>query len=82
MKLATTTGDFGHIYNDNTDRIRALYRAGFRHIDLSMYQDNTADSPFMQDNWRDEVDRIRRAADELGMDFVQSHAPSCNPLEF
>ena len=82
MKLATTTGDFGHVYSDNADRIRALHRAGFRHIDLSLYGDNTADSPFMQENWRDEVDRIRRAAEELGMGFVQSHAPSCNPLEF
>ena len=82
MKLATTTGDFGRYFPGNEDRIRALHRAGFRHIDLSLYGDNTEASPFMRENWMDEVEHIRRVAAELGMDFVQSHAPSCNPLEF
>ena len=81
MKLATTTGDFGRFYPDNESKIRALYRAGFRHIDLSLYHDADPGSVFMKDGWETEVDRLRRVADELGMDFVQSHAPGGNPLE-
>ena len=82
MKLATTTGDFKRVYPDRAEHIRALYRAGFRHIDLNLYTENTADSDFMRDDWMKEVDRIRGTAKELGMDFVQSHAPNCNPLDF
>ena len=82
MKLATTTGDFGRFYSDNESKIRALYRAGFRHLDLSLYRDADPKSVFMQDGWEREVDRLRQVADELGMDFVQSHAPGGNPLKF
>ncbi|MCR5264926.1 MAG: sugar phosphate isomerase/epimerase [Clostridiales bacterium] len=82
MKLATTTGDFRKVYPDRAEQIRALHRAGFRHIDLNLYQENTAGSDFMRDNWMDEVERLRVAAGGLGMDFVQAHAPDCNPLDF
>ncbi len=82
MKLATTTGDFGRFYPDNESKIRALRRAGFRHIDLSLYRDADPKSVFMRDGWEKEVDHLRRVADEEGMDFVQSHAPGGNPLQF
>ena len=80
MKLATTTGDFTRYFPDSESRIRALYRAGFRHIDLSLYRDADPNSVFMKDGWRDEVKRLAETADGLGMDFVQSHAPGGNPL--
>ena len=80
MKLATTTEDFLRYYPDSADRVRALYRAGFRHVDLSLYGDARPDSVFMRDGWEKEVDKVKRTADELGMDFVQSHAPGGNPL--
>ncbi len=82
MKLATTSGDFTRYFPDNENRIRALFRAGFRHIDLSLYHEADPASVFLNDGWEKEVDRIRRIADELGMDFVQSHAPGGNPLLF
>ena len=82
MKLATTTGDLKKIYPDRAEHIRALNRAGFRHIDLNLYPEYTADSVFMRDDWMTEVDRLHRTADELQMDFVQAHAPDCNPLDF
>lgn len=80
MKLATTTGDFGHYFRDNESKIRALHRAGFRHIDLSLYGDADPASVFMQDGWEKEVTKIGSVAAGLGMDFVQSHAPGGNPL--
>ena len=80
MKIATTTGDFGFYCNNDSDRIRELHRAGFRYIDLSMYS-FTPDSPYMGDNWKDEVKKIKDLADELGMKFVQAHSQGGNPLK-
>ena len=47
MKLATTTGDFGRRFPDNENRIRALCRAGFRHLDLSLDREADPKSVFM-----------------------------------
>lgn len=79
MKIATTTGDFGFYCNSDSDRIRELHRAGFRYIDLLMYS-FTPDSPYMADNWKDEVKKIKDLAGELGMTFVQAHSQGGDPL--
>ena len=79
MKIATTTSDFGFSFPSDEDRIRQLHRAGFRYIDLAMFS-LSPDSPYMQDNWREPVARIKALAEELGMVFVQAHSPMGNPL--
>ncbi|MBQ3221124.1 MAG: sugar phosphate isomerase/epimerase [Clostridia bacterium] len=79
MKIATTTGDFELFYPNDCDRIRALHEAGFKYIDLSMYE-FTPDSPYMQENWREEVQKIKELADGFGMKFVQAHSQGGNPL--
>ena len=79
MKIATTTSDFGFYFPSDEDRIRQLHRAGFRYIDLAMFA-LPPDSPYMQDNWREPVARIKALAEELGMVFVQAHSPMGNPL--
>ena len=79
MKIATTTGDFGFYCAADEDRIRELHRAGFRYIDLSMYS-FTPDCVYMQDGWKDAVQKIKVLADELGMQFVQAHSQGGNPL--
>jgi len=79
MKIATTTGDFGVYCNTDEERIRELYRAGFRYIDLSMYS-FTPDCAYMQENWREAVAKIKNLADELGMQFVQAHSQGGNPV--
>ena len=79
MKLATTTSDFGSYRSCDADRIRELHRAGFRYIDLSMYSLSPA-SPLMQDDWKEEVKLLKATAEELGMEFVQAHAPGTNFL--
>lgn len=79
MKIATTTGDFGFYCNTDEERIRELYRAGFRYIDLNMYS-FTPKSIYMQDDFRDHVCRLKNLADELGMKFVQAHSQGGNPL--
>ena len=79
MKIATTTGDFGFYCKTDEERIRELHRAGFRYIDLSMYS-FTPDCVYMNDGWREEVEKIKALADSLGMKFVQAHSPGGNPL--
>ena len=79
MKIATTTLDFGFYCGTDEERVSELYRAGFRYIDLDMYS-LTPDSVYMQENWREEVKRLKALADSLGMEFVQAHSQGGNPL--
>lgn len=79
MKIATTTGDFKFYCKTDEERIRELYRAGFRYIDLDMYS-FTPECVYMQEDWREEVQKIKDVADELGMKFVQAHSQGGNPL--
>ena len=39
MKLATTTGDFALFTPSHAERLRHVYDAEFRYVDLSMYDD-------------------------------------------
>ena len=79
MKIATTTGDFKFYCKTDEECIRELYRAGFRYIDLNMYG-FTADCVYMQEGWRDEVQKLKDLADSLGMKFVQAHSQGGNGL--
>lgn len=79
MKIATTTGDFNFYCNTDEERIRELHRAGFRYIDLNMYQ-FTPNCVYMRDGWQDATRRLKNVADDLGMQFVQAHSQGGNPL--
>ena len=79
MRIATTTEDFYFFCSTDEDRIREIHRAGFRYIDFSMYNLSQY-KRYMQENWRDEVGKIKALADSLGMKFVQAHSPGGNPL--
>ena len=79
MKISTTTGDFDLFLKNDEDKIRELYRAGFRYIDLSMYRFEP-DCPYMRDDWKAEVAKLKHLAEELGMKFVQAHSQGGNPL--
>lgn len=77
MKIATTTGDFKFYCPTVEECIRELHRAGFRYIDLDLYT-LTPDCAYMQDNWREEVQKIKDLAKSLGMKFVQAHSQGGN----
>jgi len=80
MKIATTTEDFGRFCKNDIERIRELYAAGFRYVDLSMYS-LTPDCDYMKDDWKDSVKALKREADSLGMKFVQAHSQGGNALK-
>lgn len=78
MKLATTTCDFG-IYPTHEERIRHLYDAGFRYIDLSLYTEGDM-RDFMKHDWKETARNLKVYTESLGMKFVQAHSPGGNPL--
>lgn len=81
MKIATTTGDLREYCTTDEERVKVLYDAGFRYIDLSFY---VADAPgtcnYWGDDWEKHANALREYGDKLGVKFVQAHAPSTNPL--
>ena len=79
MKIANTTSDFSFYCATDEERIVELHRAGFRYIDLNMYS-FTPDCVYMQENWREEVSKLKELANALGVKFVQAHSQGGNPL--
>ena len=78
-KIATTTGDFSKFCKTDTERVIELHRAGFKYIDLNMYS-FTPDCPYMRDDWKKEVSKIKELAEKLDMEFVQAHSQGGNPF--
>lgn len=74
MKLATTTGDFNYYCPDYESKIEALFKSGFKYIDISFFEIDTLDA-LRQDDWEDYFKRLRERAEALGLSFVQSHSP-------
>lgn len=82
MKLATTTADFTRYCSTIEDCIKNVAEAGFKYVDLSLYEENEPTSLFMQDGWREYTLKLKSLAEELGVEFVQAHAPDVNALCF
>ena len=76
MKLATTTEDFAPYFGaDYLECLRQVVKAGFHAIDLSQYIVHENDALLIRDDWQNTVEEIRACAEELGVEFVQSHSP-------
>ncbi len=80
MKIATTTGDFSAYTHDQAEAMRYIYEAGFRYMDYNFGLDYPGRTGVYGENWREYAADIKRQADELGIQFVQSHAPMGRPL--
>lgn len=75
MKLATTTEDFCKYYpDDDKGRIIELAKAGFKYIDLSLFNNET--DKYLGDDWKDKIKQLKTLADDLGVQFVQMHSPA------
>jgi len=82
MKMASTTADFKSLPDDaHLERVRHVAKAGFKFIDLSFYDIDKKNSPFMLDNFEEYVEELKNLAEELGIKYVQAHLPNCNPMD-
>lgn len=82
MKIASTTGDFRTLPNDDhLERVRHIAKAGFKYVDLSFYSIDKDNSPFMSDDYKNYVLQLIDLGNELGVKYVQAHLPNCNPLD-
>jgi sugar phosphate isomerase/epimerase len=79
MKLCTTTKDFAYYCDNDIDRIKEIKRAGFKYVDYSMIANEAA--AYMHSGWRDDAKRLKDAAEEIGVEFVQMHSPEFETLE-
>ena len=75
MKLATTTDDFKGYSKNHCDMVKYANAAGFKYLDLGLYNTDIPGSPFMADNWREYVRDIKECAERVGAKFVQAHSP-------
>ena len=80
MKLATTTGDFGAYTHDSLLAIRYLHQAGFRHVDYNFGMDYAHRTGAYSADWENHVHQLKALREELGIRFVQAHAPMGRPL--
>lgn len=80
MKLATTTGDFSAYTTSQSEAIRYIREADFRYADYNFGMDVTAQTGIALPDWKEQIESVRRTAEEIGITFVQSHAPMGRPI--
>lgn len=78
MKLATTTGDFLSYTKNIQEVLKLLNQCGFKYVDFDFGKSKVPE--IYSDNWESYIDRAKNVANELGMEFVQSHAPMGAPF--
>jgi sugar phosphate isomerase/epimerase len=80
MKLATTTGDFHSYTYDQAECLRYIREAGFRYADYSFGSDYSTRGGIYAEDHEAYFERIKLAAEEIGIRLVQAHAPLGSPL--
>ena len=80
MRVATTISDL-HGYTESwADAVEQFEGTGFRYLDFNFHSGYYPDSPFLGPYWMDEVEKAAQAAEKLGFQFVQAHAPGYDPF--
>jgi len=78
MKLATTIGDVSQFVDTFEEAVRFYKDTGFKHLDFNFLNvSENQKKQFLSENWKECIINAKTAADELGFDFVQAHAPTC-----
>ena len=80
MKLATTTGDFEDYDLTPAEAVRCFEGTGFRYLDYSFYNVIYPGSPFLGNDWMAQVRDAAKAAEQMGLTFIQAHSPGYNCL--
>lgn len=79
MRIATTTADFQRDADNNIDRTKLIAQCGFKYIDYSFGRDFAEKVGFFGD-YNTYLKQLKDVSDELGVKFVQSHAPMGDPI--
>ncbi len=80
MKLATTTGDFSAYTSSQTEAMKYINQAGFKYLDYNFGVDYNRRDGVYSDDFKGHIKKIKEAASELGVKFVQSHSPMGKPI--
>ena len=80
MKFATTTGDFSAYTTSQSEAIRYIREAGFRYADYNFHMDAAAQTGIALPDWKKQIETVCKTAEEIGIAFVQAHAPMGRPL--
>ncbi len=80
MKLATTTGDFNEYGITQEEALFHIKEAGFSFADYSFGQDLRRKNGFFGSDVKGHVAGIKKTMDDLGIKFIQSHAPMGEPI--
>lgn len=80
MKIATTTGDFSTYTQSKEEAMEYIRQAGFRYIDYSFNSDYQWKNGVFAPDWTDQLEKVKRKAQELGVTFVQAHSPMGSPI--
>lgn len=80
MKLATTTGDFNLYTDSKFEAIEYISRAGFKYIDYDFGKDYSCQNGIFSSDPEGYIEALLKKAGELGVTFVQSHAPMGAPI--
>ena len=81
MKLATTTGDFNAYTNNPIESLKYIHEAGFKYADYSFSLDYRTQTGVWAEDYNNYFEKVARAAEDIGIKLVQSHAPMGKPLE-
>lgn len=74
MKIGINTGFFAGTYND-LETIEKVAELGYTAIDYSFYLYAIRGSIYEQGDWREHLGKVRKRADEVGIEIYQMHAP-------
>ncbi len=80
MKLATTTGDFGRYMTSQQDAVRWIAQSGFKYADYNFCHDYNRQNGIYTPDWRAHIEDVQKTAQEVGITFVQAHAPMGRPI--
>jgi len=81
LKLGTALGGGWVHYGLTADEmVVRVAESGFRHVDYSFWEMDDG-SPLMGASWRRHIDSFMEASASVGVDVVQAHSPSGNPLD-
>lgn len=80
MKIATSTGDFQHYTFQQEACMQYVREAGFKYQDYNFDMDYKYQSGIFSKDYKAHLENVKRQADKLGIQFVQSHSPMGKPI--